>query len=148
MRRAVREADEVAVSEVGYVEARSAFARRKREGFFSTEGHDHAAELLKSDFREVYLTRPATREVLTRAGELVGEHALRTYDAVHLATALALREEISEEFASRQQQGSTESAIGGEPRVLLMAYDSSLIRAARKESLAYKLRETDESSRP
>jgi predicted nucleic acid-binding protein len=84
----------VAVSEIGYVEARSALARKEREGSLSAEEHDEAAGALRGDFREAYLTRPVTGEVLVRAGELVCEHALRAYDAVHLATAILLRDEL------------------------------------------------------
>jgi predicted nucleic acid-binding protein len=137
VRNAAREARGVAVSEVGYVETRSALARKEREGFFSTEEHDVAVESLKRDFREVYLARPVTGEVIARAGELVREHTLRAYDAIHLATALALREEASELLAQRgPAQESPEE--GDELVVLLMTYDSSLSEAAHKERLAYE----------
>lgn len=96
VRRAVREAEVVAISEIGFVEARSAFARREREGAFSEEGHDREVRRLRRDFDERYLACPVTGEVVARAGELVREHALRAYDAVHLATALALRDEARE----------------------------------------------------
>lgn len=39
---AVREARVVAISEIGYVEARSALARKERERFFSKGEHDDA----------------------------------------------------------------------------------------------------------
>jgi predicted nucleic acid-binding protein len=60
----------VVVSEIAYVEARSALARKEREGSFSTEEHDEAVEQLKHDFREVYLLRPVTGRIVARAGEL------------------------------------------------------------------------------
>jgi predicted nucleic acid-binding protein len=44
--------------------------------------------------------RPEIVEVIARAGELVREHTLRAYDAIHLATAL--REEASELLAQRE----------------------------------------------
>lgn len=40
----VQEARMVAVSEIGRVEARSALARKEREGSFSSEEHDAAVE--------------------------------------------------------------------------------------------------------
>ena len=136
VRNAARGARVVAVSEVGYVETRSALARKEREGLFSTEEHDVAVESLKRDFREVYLARPLTGEVIARAGELVRQHALRAYDAIHLATALAWREEAGElaqlEPAQESQQESDEL------QVLLITYDSSLTEAAHKEGLAYE----------
>ena len=133
---AVGRARAVAVSEVGYVEARSALARKEREGFFSTEEHDVAVQTLKRDFREVYLARPLTGGVIARAGELVRQHALRAYDAIHLATALALREEAGE--LAEQKAAEESPQEGAELQVLLMTYDSSLTEAAHKEGLAYE----------
>jgi hypothetical protein len=75
--------------------------------------------------------------VIARAGELVGEHTLRAYDAIHLATALALREEASELLAQREPAQESQEE-GDELVVFLMSYDSSLIEAAHKEGLAYE----------
>ena len=52
---AVREARVVAVSEIGYVEACSALARKEREGSFSADEHDETLEQLQQDYRGVYL---------------------------------------------------------------------------------------------
>jgi predicted nucleic acid-binding protein len=133
VQEAVRASTAVAVSEIGYVEARSALARKEREGSLSAEEHDEAAATLRKDFREVYLARPVTGEVLLRAGELVREHALRAYDAVHLATALLLREELEGDKVLRDPGEREEN---GAPLVELMAYDGDLATAARKEGLA------------
>ena len=135
VRRAVGRAGAVAISEVGYVEARSAFARREREGSFSIEGHDREVRRLRRDFGGVYLTRSVTGEVVARAGELARVHALRAYDAVHLATALILREEL-EETAEEQTHEPAEGE-GEPPPVELMTYDGNLARAASEEDLAY-----------
>ena len=108
VRQAVGRAGAVAISEVGYVEARSAFARREREGSFSTEGHDREVRRLRRDFGGVYLTRSVTGKVVARAGELARVHALRAYDAVHLATVLILREELE-----GMSQGRTREAAEG-----------------------------------
>lgn len=137
VREAVGEARVVVVSEIGYVEARSALARRERDGSFSLEEHDDAVEQLRRDFRESYLLRLVNGGIIAHAGELVRQHALRAYDAVHLATALALREEAGRLSASR---GDTEETSGYETgeelRVLLMSYDSHLYKAAQREGLA------------
>lgn len=139
VRSAIGEARVVAVSDICYVEARSALARKERGGAFSKEQHDEAVGQLERDFREIYLLRFLTGGIIAHAGELAREHALRAYDAVHLATALALREE-SRELSARQQQESAESATRGsdEARVLLMSYDSSLLQAAHDEAFAYE----------
>lgn len=138
---AVEGARAVAVSEIGYVEARSALARKEREGALSREQHDAAVEQLERDFEEVYLSRRLTGEVVARAGDLARQHALRAYDSVHLATALALRSE-ARELLLRVRRGESAGAAtqeGNEPLpVLLMSYDSSLNEAARKEALAYE----------
>ena len=135
---AVGRARAVAVSEVGYVEARSALARKERDGAFSAEEHDEAVESLRRDFREVYLPRPLTGEIIAHAGELAREHALRAYDAVHLATALALQNQAREISSRRQESAQATSPEGNGLRVQLMSYDSSLTLAARGEALAYE----------
>lgn len=128
VRDAVKKAEVVAVSEIGYVEARSALARREREGSFSPEEHDKIVEKLERDFQEVYLLRRVSGGIVAQAGELVRRHALRAYDAVHLATALELREEASELPRDRQQPAE-------ELQVWLMSYDSSLHEASQRENL-------------
>ena len=136
----VQEARVVAVSEIGYVEARSALARKEREGAFSTDEHDAAVEQLRQDFRGVYLPRPVTGEVIARAGDLARKHALRAYDAVHLATALVLREEAQELAKSSREteEPAPQEGEGGDgPRVSMMTFDVSLEKAAGNEGLAH-----------
>lgn len=127
VRRAVGEARVIAIAEIGYVEARSALARKEREGAFSTEGHDDAVEQLERDFQEVYQSRPLTGEIAARAGSLTRVHALRAYDAAHLATAMVLHEKAAEVSGSGEDE---------EYRVSLMTYDETLLAAARKEGLS------------
>jgi predicted nucleic acid-binding protein len=146
---AVEGAKVIAVSEIGYVEARSALARKEREGALSEEQHYATVEQLGLDFREVYLSRPATGVttgvttgvIIASAGEAARRHArrhaLRAYDAIHLATARNLRSEMRELWDRRRESAETTTLEGAEPpRVLLMSYDASLAEAAREESLA------------
>lgn len=135
--KAVRESRVVSVSEVGYVEARSALARKEREGTFSTDEHDEAVAQLQQDYREVYLSRPITGDLIARAGELAREHGLRAYDAVHLATALLLRKESLELAEREQESGESSPRESGEPQVAMMTFDGSLMKAADNEGLAY-----------
>lgn len=134
---AVQEAHVVAVSEIGYVEARSALARKEREGSFSTDEHDEAIEQLQQDYREVYLSRPITGDLIARAGELAREHALRAYDAVHLATALVLCEQSRELAESKQESEEIFPQEGTELQVALMTFDRSLAKATRDEGLGH-----------
>lgn len=69
-----------------------------------------------------------------RTGGLARKHTLRGYDAVHLATALILREEAKELAESRL--GSVESypkESDEELHITLMSFDVSLVKAASKE---------------
>jgi len=134
---AVQVARVVAVSEIGYVEACSALARKEREGFFSADEHDAAVDQLRQDYREVYLSRPVTGDLSAYAGKLARMHALRAYDAVHLATALMLREE-SQEVAERGQEPPESSPQeSDELQVTMMTFDDSLTKAASNEGLAH-----------
>lgn len=132
VRNAVEKAEVVATSEIGYVEARSALARRERENSLSPEEHDKTVKQLERDFQEVYLLRLVSGEIVAQAGELVRRHALRSYDAVHLATALELREEARELSRDQQQEPANEL------HVQLLSYDSSLHKAAQRENLVRK----------
>jgi hypothetical protein len=51
--------------------------------------------------------------------------AVRAYDAVHLATAIVLREEAAETGGEAEQY-----------RVMLKTYDETLLTAAREEGLS------------
>lgn len=129
VRNAVGEARVVTTSEISYVEARSALTRKERDGSFSPQEHDDAVEQLDRDFKEVYLLRLVSGGIIARAGNLTRQHSLRAYDAVHLATALELREEARELSQGRRQPE--------ELPVTLMSYDPPLHRAAQREDLAY-----------
>ncbi len=139
----VQAARVVAVSEIGYAEACSALARKEREGLFTADEHDDAVDQLQQDYQEVYLSRPVSGDLIARAGALARKHALRAYDAVHLATALALREE-SDELARRGQEEPEEtspqevsSQDADELQVTMMTFDGSLTKAAGNEGLAH-----------
>lgn len=128
VRDAIEEARLTVISEIGYVEARSALARRERDDSLSKEEHDETIEQLERDFQDVYLLRRVSGEIIIQAGDLVRRHALRAYDAVHLATALELREEARELYRDRTR-------LAEEMQVWLMSYDSALHKAARREGL-------------
>ena len=106
---AVEDADGVATCVVAYAEARAALARRLREGALSEDDHKTAVGALDRDWRT--LTRLEVNDALARlAGVLAFQHALRGFDAVHLAAALTLQ----------QQAGD----------VAFMAFDGRLVEAA------------------
>lgn len=79
----------VASSILSYPEGRAALAAARRGGRLSATGHERAREEFESLQTEMLLVgidAPLARA----AGQLAEELALRGYDAVHLASALAL----------------------------------------------------------
>lgn len=85
-------ADSIATSRLSYAEARAALASARRAGRLSSAGLSDAKDALEGRFRELDLVEVA--DPLVRfAGDLAELHGLRGYDAVQLASALALGED-------------------------------------------------------
>ncbi|MFI5009493.1 MAG: type II toxin-antitoxin system VapC family toxin [Solirubrobacterales bacterium] len=72
-----------------YPEGRAALAAARRGRRLSAPGYDRAREEFESLHGELVLVG-IDGLLARRAGELAEEHELRGYDAVHLASALAL----------------------------------------------------------
>jgi uncharacterized protein len=82
-------ADVLVSSQLVYPEARAALAGAARAGRIDEATHVSAVatlEELYAQLRTVAIDEPLARQ----AGDLAAKHALRGYDAVHLASALAL----------------------------------------------------------
>jgi predicted nucleic acid-binding protein len=81
----------MAHSVLAYAEIYSTFARRLRETLLIQEEHDELAERFEHDWQGVIVValQPA---LVGRVPRLVRDHPLRGADAVHLASALTLRE--------------------------------------------------------
>jgi uncharacterized protein len=125
--QAVDEAEAVATSVVAYAEARAALARKLREDVFSPEKHQEAVEALDEDWET--LDKPEVSEDLVHeAGNLAEEHALRGFDAIHLASALLL---VHDAY-SGQSNEETEEAV------LFLGFDSNLTKAAGKVIQVYE----------
>ena len=76
-------------SQLVYPEARAALAAAARAGRIDESAHVSAAATLEdlyAQLRIIAIDEPLARQ----AGDLAGQHALRGYDAVHLACALRL----------------------------------------------------------
>ena len=99
---------------VAYVEARAAFARRRREGGFDARDLRRLVDLLDGDWG-AYTLVEITEPLVRRAGLLAERHGLRGYDAVHLAAALEM------------------ARAGGD--VVVACFDERLRRAGRREKL-------------
>ena len=106
----------VATATIAYAEVFAALARRYREGALSAAAHSGVRRRFEREW-QAYVRVALGDGVLHRARDLVRRYPLRGYDAVHLATALDLRETL------------------GEP-VTLVAADRGLLAAAQGERLA------------
>ena len=114
VRRTVEEAGRVATSTVAYAEARAALARKKRESVLDYEQLSRAVSALDAQWRG-FLRISVSNLVAYRAGELAGRHALRGFDAIHLASASRLGERYAD--------------------LRFLAFDDRLVEAARGASV-------------
>lgn len=114
-RTAVTGARLVATSAVAYVEARAAFARRRREHVLSSATHRRLVRALDTDWGR-YLRIEASGALIHEAASLAERHCLRGYDAIHLASALLLKGRLPEP-------------------VVFSSWDLTLQAAARREGL-------------
>lgn len=90
---AIQEADSISCSSIAYAEVRAGLARAKREARINEVGYAQARHDFQQDWRK-YVRIPPSNRLIRFAGDLAEKHALRGYDAVHLASALTLRERV------------------------------------------------------
>lgn len=98
VKRQVSEAEAVATSIVAYAEARAAFARKHRERELSEEEYHHIVGDFDGEWG-TYLAIDVSEAVTALAGELAERHDLRGFDAIHLASALVLRDKMQSSVA-------------------------------------------------
>jgi len=115
MKGIVAEASLVGTSLLAYLEARSAFARRYREGDLTAPGYHIIVEAFAYEWERYFAVR-VDEAVLKAAVFLSEKNALKALDALHLASAMALVEST------------------GMPWMFLAA-DLRLVRAAIAEGL-------------
>ena len=112
---AVDESEAVATSLLAYAEAMAAFARARREARLSPHGYRHIVDAFEEDWPR-YIVVEVTDRLVKNAGNLAVSRALRGYDALHLASALSLRERVPS-------------------AVMFVAFDRELNIAAKREAL-------------
>ena len=105
----------VATAKIAYAEIFAGFARKLREGHFSKTLHALACRQFERVW-PAYLRVELQDNVLFLARDLIQRHSLRGFDAVHLASALCLKNALGEE-------------------VTFAAADGRLLRAASAENL-------------
>lgn len=145
-----RSGDAVATSTLGYVETQAALARQLRRSMKGRPQtlkarYGEIAWSLGADIRERYIVYPADTRLIERAGRVIDQHALRGSDAVHLATALLLRDDLAELKPRRRAtkvapERSSFEDIEDErsEEVLLLAFEAELHEAAVAEGLAHE----------
>jgi hypothetical protein len=102
------------------VEVVCALSRAQREGRIGMKRRNESAALFILEVQEVLESISVSTEILQNAHRLALRHPMRAYDAVHLATALALEQRLRRS--------------GIEVPVFVSA-DANLLAAARAEGL-------------
>ena len=105
----------IASSEITYVEARAALARRHYHGDLPAGDYRRILRDFESSW-ERYVKLSVTEDLVREAASLAETYRLRAYDAVHLASAVAFRARSPED-------------------VTLATWDQELGLAARREGL-------------
>ena len=105
----------VATAKIAYAEVFSGLTRKMREGNLAKVHYDLACRQFETDWH-AYIRVELNDDLLFLARDLIRRHALRGFDAVHLASALVLKDAMDEE-------------------VTFAAADRRLLRAAAAEGL-------------
>jgi uncharacterized protein len=125
---AVGRASAVATARINYGEARAAFARHQREGGLTRTALRSIVRDLDRDWGTYNIVEVA-EPLVRHAGALAERHALRGYDAVQLAAALALRRvSRTVEFTTFDERLRGAAA---RERLAVMAGDGRLSRRSR-----------------
>ena len=88
------QAPNVFTSLITSVEAACTFARREREGLLSSDDHHQLLSIFDYDFAYRYSVLGVEPVVIDTARQMAIRQPLRAYDAVHLATAWLLNQEL------------------------------------------------------
>jgi predicted nucleic acid-binding protein len=91
LRAYASKSEALATSVVAYAEARAAFARLLRSGDTSVRQHSRRLRRFNLDWDD-YVRIELTPELVRGAGNVAELHALRGFDAIHLASGLWLKE--------------------------------------------------------
>lgn len=101
-------------------EAAAAFAKRHRNGDISTADYNTVRKVFQRHFQQRCTLLRVTKDVIQRAMDLTHTHPLRGFDAVQLATALVLENDLKR---------------SGLPGITFVCADKNLCNAAKAEGL-------------
>jgi predicted nucleic acid-binding protein len=114
--------NDLAISQITWVEVHSAFARRLRDGSLSAQRFDLIAQKVREDFENEYRVIDVDQTLIETATELVMQHPLRAYDSVQLASALRFQ--------------STTLVSVPNTQLVFVSADNRLLNIAHSEGLA------------
>jgi uncharacterized protein len=83
------------IAQITWVEFHSAIARRQREHSVSADQAQQILAAFNFHWNEQYFTVPSDFPVMQLAAQLVQQHPLRAYDAVQLAAALSIQNQLA-----------------------------------------------------
>jgi predicted nucleic acid-binding protein len=104
-----------ATATITYAEMYSGFSRKKREGGLTPKHYDAVCEAFES-YWPACVQVELTKALLTLARDLMQRHPLRAFDAIHVASALSLKQDLGEALT-------------------IIAADERLLQAAKAEQL-------------
>ena len=107
-------------AQIAIIEMGSAFNRRLREGTVTENDYADLTALFRNDCLHAYRFIALSNQILNIAWNLLEHHPLRSYDSVHLATALFIQKQLLE---------------GGEEPLVFLSADEKLNAAAVAEGL-------------
>ncbi len=111
-----KDAGAIVMSSVGYAETLASLYRKKREGDLDGTTIKHLIDSFHDDWAS-FVRVEVSEELNKTIGRLVSVHPLRGFDAIHLASALAVHEHALEPF-------------------LFACFDKRLLEAAKAEGLS------------
>ncbi len=107
---------QLATSKVTYAEVHAGLARRLRDGTLGEAAYERVSHMFDSEWT-AYVRLDLVDPLLALTRDLVRRHPLRDFDAIHLASAMLLQQQLTQ-------------------AVQLVAWDERLLRAASVEGLA------------
>ncbi len=111
----VQQSGPIATATIAYAEVFSGLTRKLREKHLSKTLYGLACRQFDSEW-PAYVRVALYEEILVLARDLIQRHPLRGFDAVHLASAVSLRNALGE-------------------RITFVAADRRLLKAAQSEKL-------------
>ena len=110
----------IAFAKIGIVEAAAALTRRQRMGHITLAERNQLYASFMRDAEHRYVTLSVNDDLLVLAAELTQRHLLRGYDAVYLAGAITLNQQL---------------IAAGLPGLMFISADERLCDVARAKGL-------------